>query len=102
MARPRPRLPPVTMTLRMRARQFAGRGHVELRNEAHQDRDLVLREFARGRSAGSLSSRTAWSGSAAGPGAPSSSRTTSATTIEPVIGLALALTSDMLTRGSAG
>src|SRR5215831_4990050 len=41
VASPSPRLPPVTMTLRMTARQFAGVGDMQGCNETHERRDLV-------------------------------------------------------------
>src|SRR6266851_3564082 len=42
MARPKPRLPPVTMTLRMRTRQFASLADRQGRYEADHHRNLVL------------------------------------------------------------
>src|SRR5262249_3796211 len=44
MARPRPRLPPVTTTLRMMPRKLAGLGDIEGGNEADHGRHLVLGE----------------------------------------------------------
>src|ERR1700678_3705602 len=41
MARPRPRLPPVTMTLRTGTHQLPGGGELQLPNEAQAGRDLV-------------------------------------------------------------
>ena len=45
MARPRPRLPPVTRTLCIGARQLSGRRDVERRDEADHGRHLVGREL---------------------------------------------------------
>src|SRR5690349_11036007 len=45
IARPMPRLPPVTRTLRIRARQLAGRGDVERVDEADHRRHLVGRKL---------------------------------------------------------
>src|SRR6266852_3352981 len=44
MARPIPRLPPVTTTLCILAGQLAGWRHVERRNEAYHRRHLVIRK----------------------------------------------------------
>src|SRR5262249_12793683 len=45
MPRPSPRLPPVTMTLRIVARQLAARGERERRDKADGGRHLVAREL---------------------------------------------------------
>src|SRR5579863_8104974 len=46
MARPIPRLPPVTSTLRTGALQLAAGGHGQSRYEAEPGRDLVRRQIA--------------------------------------------------------
>ena len=43
--RPRPRLPPVTMTLRMTARQLAGVRDMQGGHETHERGDLVARQM---------------------------------------------------------
>ena len=85
MARPIPRLPPVTRTLRIDPLQLAAGGHGQRRHEAKHRRNLVRREIA-------ATGRQDLGLDRAPRRSAASANTTSATTIAPVIGLRRPLT----------